>query len=268
MISSYKSKKIIYHVARKRSELEQAFSLVYAEYVAKKYIPQHYKSKLRISLYNCLPSTTTFVAKDGGKVVATVTLIPDSLLGIPMDKIYKKELDAFRKRGLKIAEVSQLSIDSRLFPKKWFSMFNFEKLIFIFKLFKLVLDWALYNDKLDELCIAVNPRHQYLYKFLGFEELGGLKYYGSVNRAPAIAKHLHLAGAEQKAKRRKGLYNIFFGEKVDESAFKDKCVLSCSDLEYFFINKSDIFNKATKKQIDYIKECYPQAAYIFKKIKS
>lgn len=250
--------RLIYRIARSRKELEGAFSLVYKEYLQRGYIPKHYKSKLRLSLYNALPSTTTFVAKQGRRVVATVTLIPDSPIGLPMDKIYKEEVDALRKKGRRVAEVSQLSIDSRLFPQGWFSMFNFSKLIFIFRLFKIVLDYALYIEKLNDICIAINPKHQYLYKFLGFEKLAGLKYYGSVNRAPAIAKRLNLDTVEERTRHRGGLYKIFFGHKTDPIVFKDKFNLSTSDLEYFFLKKSDIFKKATKKQLDYIKNCYPK----------
>ena len=163
--------KITYHIARHREDLEKSFNLVFREYVSRGYIPRHYKSNIRVSPYNALPSTTTFVVKKGNKVIATVTLIPDSAMGLPMDKIYSKECDALRKKGRRISEVSQLSIDSRIFPKGWFSMFNFNKLIFVFRLFKLVFDYARHVVGLDELCIAVNPRHQYLYKFLFFEAI-------------------------------------------------------------------------------------------------
>ncbi len=260
--------KLVYSVVRKKNELKQAFSLVYKEYASRGYIPKHYKSTLRLSLFNSLPTSTTFVAKEAGKVVATVTLIPDSPLGLPMDKIYKKELDILRKKGKRISEVSQLSIDSRLFPKGWFSMFNFNKLIFVFKLFKLVLDYGIYKDELDEFCIAVNPRHQYLYKFIGFEELAGLRYYGSVNKAPAIAKHLELEGLDEKMKKKGALYKIFYGKKTNSSAFKDKYTLNALDLEYFFLKKSDILKKATSRQLKYIHSCYPgpQAQVLFKKL--
>ncbi len=251
-------KNIVYHIARTKSELEQAFSLVYKEYIGRGYIPKHYKSDLRISIFNALPSTTTFVAKDKNKVVATVTLIPDSPLGLPMDKIYKKEVDVLRKKKRKIAEVSQLSIDSSLFPKGWFSMFNFNKLMFVFRLFKLVLDYGIYKEKLNDFCIAVNPKHQYLYKFLEFKQLGKLKYYGEVNQAPALAWRFNLDEAEKRAAARKGLYNVFFGEKTKPEAFKGKYRYSVSDLEYFFLKKSGHFKKAAKRQLDYIQSCYPK----------
>ena len=250
--------KMEYRIARTRKELEQSFALVYAEYCNRGYIPAHYKSKLRLSLYNTLPSTTTFIAKKGKKVVATVTLVGDSHLGLPMDKIYKKECDGLRKKRKLIAEVSQLSIDSKLFPKGWFSMFNFSKLMFVFRLFKLVFDYARSVAKLDELCIAVNPKHQYLYKFLFFEPLGKLKYYGSVNKAPALAFHLILDPALKKkvSIQRMALYKIFYGKKTNPETFKNKFVLKTSDLEHFFLKKSDILKKATKKQLEYIKSVY------------
>ncbi|MFZ3032088.1 MAG: hypothetical protein WA082_03560, partial [Candidatus Moraniibacteriota bacterium] len=47
-------------------------------------------------------------------------------------------------------------------------------------------------DALDMLCIAINPKHEPFYDALGFETIGGLKYYSSFNQAPAIAKALPL----------------------------------------------------------------------------
>jgi hypothetical protein len=249
--------KTVYHIARTQQELEEAFSLVYKEYLQRGYIPKKYKSKLRISIYNALPGTATFVAKQKGNVVAGVTLIRDSELGVPMDKIYKDKMDSLRKKGRRIAEVSQLSIDSRLFGKSFFSMFNFNKLIFVFRLFKLMLDYAVEVNKITDFCIAINPKQQCLYKFLGFEQIGGLKYYGSVNRAPAIALRLNLIGLEEKAKTRKGLYKIFFSKRTDPKLFSKKFKLTKDALNYFFVKKSDIFKKASKKHLDIIKKHYP-----------
>jgi len=144
-----------------------------------------------------------------------------------------------------------------LFPSNLFSLFNFNKLIFVFRLFKLVLDYALYVEKLDNLCIAINPKQQYLYKFLSFEELGGLKYYGSVNKAPAIAKQVDLSNIGLKTSQRKGLYKIFFSEKTPISKFKSKYFLKSYDLNYFFKEKSDILEKASSKEKAIIAGYYP-----------
>lgn len=249
--------KIIYRVTRTRWELEKAFSLVYKEYLQRGYIPKEYKSKLRVSIYNALPDSTTFIAKKGKRVVAGVTLIPDSTLGIPMDKIYKSELDSLRKKGCRIAEVSQLAIDTELFGKGFFAMFNFNKLIFIFKLFKVVLDYALNVDKITDMCIAINPKQRYLYKIIFFEQIGGLKYYGSVNRAPAIALRLNLKGLEEIARSKRAIHKIFFGSKTAPKLIKGKVKFKPEDLNYLFVKKSNIFKKASFRQLECLKEYYP-----------
>lgn len=253
--------KIVYRVVRTRDEIEQCFSLVYKEYLRKGYIPKNYKSKLRLSFFNALPSTATFIAKQDKKVLAGVTLIPDSRLGLPMDKIYKKELDELRNTGARIAEVSQLAIDTTLFGTGLFSMFNFSKLIFILRLFRLVLHYALDVENLTHICIAINPKQECLYKFLFFEQIGGLKYYGSVNKAPAIALKLELDGLEEKGRARRGLYKIFYGSKIKPKLFEGKLRLSSQDLKYFFVKKSDIFKNANREQLDYLRSCHASESF-------
>jgi hypothetical protein len=45
----------------------------------------------------------------------------------------------------------------------------------------------------NDLCIAVNAHHEAFYrKAFGFKLIGGLKQYGKVNGAPALALHLDL----------------------------------------------------------------------------
>jgi len=207
-------------------------------------------------VYNAVPGAVTFVALKGNKVAATVTLVPDSPLGIPMDKLYKTDVDALRRRGRRVAEVSQLSVDSGFFPRQWYSMFNFQKLIFVFKLFRLVLDYGTKVAKLTDFCIAVNPKHTNMYKFLDFRMIGGLKQYGSVNKAPAVALSLDLVGAEKRTRARKALYKIFFSDELDQSVLSGPYTLGPGDLRYFFEEKSNIFSKLTKKQADFIKSAY------------
>lgn len=250
----------IYHIARSLKELEEGFSLVYREYAARGYIPTDYKCAMRISIYNALPSTTTFVATQNGTVVGTVTLVCDSFLGLPMDEIYKDETDVLRKKGCKIAEVSQLSIDSRLFPKSWYSLFHVSKMMFVFSLFKLVFDYARFEDKLNGLCIAINPKQANLYDFICFENIGGLKYYNSVNQAPALAKYVNFDTLEERLKQRPVAYHIFYGGKTDPGAFAGKYKLTPEDMKYLFVEKSDIFQKVSKEKLKYVKSCYPAGA--------
>lgn len=54
---------IEYKVASSREELEQSFSLLYKEYLARGFIlPKYYKSGLRITPHHLAPGATTFIA--------------------------------------------------------------------------------------------------------------------------------------------------------------------------------------------------------------
>src|SRR3972149_3375898 len=99
-------------LARDTETFDQAFRLVHyrnVEQGSMRALP----SRRRLSLFHALPSTKVFVTRDATRVIATLTLIQDSELGLPMDGLYRDELDALRARGRGIAEVSALSVDGR-----------------------------------------------------------------------------------------------------------------------------------------------------------
>lgn len=163
-----------------------AFRLVHDQYVARGYIaPQ--ASGRRLVIHNILPATKVFVARGEERVVGTVTLIPDSPIGLPMEEIYRREVADLRDRGRRLAEVSSLAIHPAFQP---------EGLAFLGRLVRLVGVYAVEFQRLDDLCIAVNPRHAGFYKrFFRFEPLGRLKRYAKVNGAPAVALRLDLRRA-------------------------------------------------------------------------
>ena len=89
-------------LATDRHTLEQAFRLQHDQYVAHGYMDAH-PSGWRLSLHNALSATHVFVARCGGRVVGTMTLIADSPLGLPMDEIYTDELRTLRKKSRRMA---------------------------------------------------------------------------------------------------------------------------------------------------------------------
>lgn len=249
-----------YKVVSSKEELEGAMALVYQEYLAHGYIlPKYYKSKLRITLHNALPGTTTFIARKDGQCIGAVTLIPDTPFGLPMDEKYKDETDRLRRQGRKICEVGQLATVD-LFGAGLFSMFNFKKLDFVFSLFKLAFQYALYIAKFDDICIVVNPK-AVLFKFLLFEEMGGVKYYGfdriSIKRKPAIARRLDLRIVEERVKKYPSLGKMFMGEKLPEEFFTSRFYFKDKEsLRYFFVEKSEIFKDLLPYETKYIRSTY------------
>ena len=250
---------INYRVARSKSELEEAYSLVYSEYLKRGYVSPN-NSKLHLSIHNILPDTTTFVALSGDEILATATVIPDSLLGMPMDNLYKDELNALRKKNSKMCEISMLASNTSLFKEGTSMLLNAKKMFLIYYLFKHILDFARDHLKLDYICIAINPKHKMTYENLFFEDLGELKSYDKVNGAPALGKILNLKTAEEKCAKlhRSNIYQLFFSSETDAEGFSGKVEFDLDDIRHFFINKYDILSNVSPEIISYIEKCYPQ----------
>ncbi|MCM8824125.1 MAG: hypothetical protein NC822_05590 [Candidatus Omnitrophica bacterium] len=249
---------ITYRVARTHQELEKAYNLVYREYLQRGYTKPN-PHQLKLSIYNALPQTTTFVALIGEDILSTATVIPDSPLGLPMDELYQEELNKFRSKKIRICEISMLASNSELFHKGVSLMLNSKKLLLVFFLFKLIFDYVRDYLSFDYICITINPKHSLTYDFLLFKELGELKSYKSVNNAPAIGKYLDLRSIEEECKKnnRHNLYTIFFETKTSPEQFSAKYLFSQQALKYFFVDKSDVFINAYPNQINYLKICYP-----------
>lgn len=249
-------KEIRYKPAENREELRAAYTLVHDEYARRGYVPDR-GNKFKISIYNLLPDTVTFIALLKDKIVSTVTLIPDSPLGLPMDEIYRVELDALRLQGQKIAEVSMLASNTSLLGEGISLMLNSRKLIPVFGLFKLLFDYAREIVMLDNFCIAIHPKHDLTYRALFFEELGPLKSYHSVNGNPAVARHVNLHCAREKCKEVRGLYKLFIAQLTDRSVLKRRIHFTPSDIYYFFEQETDVLRSASPAQLRYLEKCYP-----------
>ena len=169
--------------ARTLDELKEAFRLVHDAYLDRGYIEQAQQS-LRFGVHNLLPDTTTFVALLADTVIATVTLVVDSPLGLPMDVIYHDEVNALRKQGRRLGEVTMLADRRRQFLRT---------LPMVLALFRTLMDYAVEVAHLDDLCITLNPRHAHFYRrLLHLADLGALKSYPSVRDNPALAMRFAL----------------------------------------------------------------------------
>ncbi len=157
-------------------ELEQAFALVHDEYLKLGYISQPDPSRMYYGIHNLLPETATLTVNSDSKVVATLTLVPDTkAYGLPMDKIYNTELNELRREGRKLSELCGLVTSSKL---RWKNLYM--------QMCRIVYKHALCSG-IDDFCIMVNPKHVEFYKtiFL-FEKLGPEKLYPALG-VPAVA---------------------------------------------------------------------------------
>lgn len=163
-------------IAETRDEYEQSFRLVHDTYLRMGYLKEPQPHGMLYSVYSLLPETVIFVAKSYLTVISTLTEIFDTeAFGLPMDIIYKPEVDALREQGRRVVELSALVTPPKL---RWRNLFML--------LAQVMYQYSVYRG-VDDLCIAVNPKHVKFYKdILLFEDFGPERHYPRVD-APAVA---------------------------------------------------------------------------------
>ncbi len=176
-------------IAETPEEIKGAFSLVHNVYRQSKYLDKDKPNGLLYGIHSLLPNTTIFIAKSYLDIISTLTEIFDSPeFGLPMDSIYKEELDALRAQGRRVTELSALATPRE---RRWRNIF--------LHLCRVMYHYSLYRG-VDDLCITVNPKHVRFYKdILLFEEFGPVRHYPRVN-APAVALRVRLDTGEEKLK--------------------------------------------------------------------
>ncbi len=253
-------------VAETLDEFVQAFTLLHNVYRKSGYLEQEDASGLHFGIHNLLPKTCVFIFKSYKKVLATMMFVPDTPeFGLPMDELYREEVDGLRRQGRKIAEIG--SLVTRL-DRRGQNIIMF--------LAKAIFQYAMITST-DDLCIAVNPKHVNFYRsiFL-FEPLGEQRFYNKVG-APAVAlradmrrigsalrdtygqedfdTNLHAFFTRLNAHSlATGLYNLS-AEKRDP--------LDHEVLAYLLASRPAVLDGITPAQRDFFRSCYPGCEALF-----
>jgi len=172
-------------IAETLDEYAQAFKVLHDVYLASGYLKDSSPSGLHFGAHHLLPKTCVFVFKAYLTVLSTMSYIPDTPdFGLPMDELYKDEVDRLRQLGRKVVEIGALATIPH---RRWHNLIVF--------LAKAIFQYAMVTGA-DDLCIMVNPKHVRFYQsiFL-FEPLGDLKHYGKVD-APAVALRADMRNIE------------------------------------------------------------------------
>ncbi len=260
------SSKIVLKIAETQEEIESCFKLLHDAYVESGFMKPD-PSGMRITPYHALPTTTILCAKYNGRVVGTLSLIRESSLGFPLQKIF--ELQEIRQKGGAIAEVSALAIER-----------SFRRIsgMILFPLMKFMYEYCVEFFDVRHLVIAVNPRHIEMYESLLFFrrlESQAVKSYDFVNGAPAIGATLDLQEAA-------GIYTKVYGSQPPERNLADYFmrlklpniqlperrffttndpVMTPAILDYFFNVKSSCFEKLDDAQKSTLHDIYRLPEY-------
>jgi len=173
------NKRLVLKIADTREELEACFKLLHDAYVSSGFMTPD-PSGMRVTIYHALPTTTTLCAKFDGQVVGTLSLIRESAIGFPLQRIF--DLSGVRAKEGNIAEVSALAVHPR-FRRTGGSI--------LFPLMKFMYEYCTTFFDTRHLVIAVNPRHIEMYEsLLFFRRLTSnvVENYDFVNGAPAVGR--------------------------------------------------------------------------------
>ena len=177
-------------IAETQAEHEQASRLLFDAYVETDLVPQR-GVPVRVTSYLMLPTTVRFVAVVEGEVVATLSLVQDSELGLPLEAAYGTAVQALRVKGERIAEIGALAVK----PKHR----NHGLTMLLYKLmWQTAAQWL----GVKHLIVAVRPEVEMFYaatlRFVPLTQ-ASLRYPG-INSA-SCALHLPLEGAQAEFKR-------------------------------------------------------------------
>jgi hypothetical protein len=196
-------------VASAREERRGAFRLAYAAY-HRAGLCDECDEGLRITPYQLLPTTDIIVGELRGEVISTLSLVRDGEMGLPLESLYPDEVRRRRAEGLKLAEVSCLA-DRRKEAARFFGLFC--------ELAQVMIQMA-DRERVDQLLIAVHPRHARMYcRAMAFKQVGETRDYDAVNGNPAVLLCLDIA--EVKAMRPE-VWQRFAGDPLPEAIIETK----------------------------------------------
>lgn len=220
---------------------EQAYGLVYEQYLAKGYTRAK-DSGLWVTLFDGLEDTTTLVIERDGEVVRTLTLVPDGTMGLPADDLFRDLLDDLRAQG-RLGEVSAFAVNPTLDGRidSALALINAAMLLGL-------------RHGLTHFVITVHPRHAGFYRRgLGFEPVGEVRSYDKVDGAPARLLVADLKASIKSIHGRKGSHGAMFHRFWTPDHARRTAVrlvdahrpMSVDQLHHFFMVKTPLWRKAS-----------------------
>jgi hypothetical protein len=193
---------------------------------------------MRVTPYHLLPTTEIFIAQVGGVVVATMTLVKDGQLGLPLESVYPAEVARKRELGLSVGEVSCLA-DRLSSPRRFFPVFC--------ELNRYMVQYAR-RENLDQILVAVHPKHARFYqRYMCFEPIGGLAAYPSVRNRPAVALCMDFSYIDEKGLENPERHARFFGQPIPDVQLAPQ-PMSAEERSYFQPMLEASFNSAHEKR--------------------
>ena len=247
-------------VANTKELREKAFRLVYDVYIREGYdLRFGRESGLWCTIHHLHPDTTIFLAEKEGRLAGSVTVIPDSRLGLPTDRIFPEPLADLRKAGRRLSEISSLVVTEEpggIPPELAMHLYRLAHLA------------SLHLLERTDIVASVMARHRDFYsRFLLFDDASEAPRLSPKTGQQVSYVRLNLETMKERyeqryarAKGRRNLYRWFF-QNEDEPAIVDwmRCSrrpMTTEDLYYFGAKRTSILANAGHDVIAILEEEY------------
>ncbi len=252
------SKALEVRLAQNIEEMKSAFSLVYDEYRKRGYCMES-PSRMHYTCFSFLPNSRLFILKEKGNLIGTVSLIPDSPCGLPMESVFPSVVQRFRKPSRKISEVGLLALHTDAFQKGSFSLANFRKLKAAFYLFKTMFDYARGAAGITDFLIAVHPKHEKLYRTLQFQVLGpAVESYPGACSKPALPMHFDVLKVVKTVSSHHGVGSYFLNHFHPDENTQTHFSWTRTEMGKFLKDYLPLWDKITPQYREFLERCYSQ----------
>jgi hypothetical protein len=233
---------------------QEAYKLLYKIY-SKMGITRDESTDLWLSIFDALPETTTLVAQNlKGEIGGAITLVFDSPIGLPADELYNEEIDEFRDTGRKICEIISFGLNE--------AVRGSVKILAILYYSAYLLAWR--KEKATDFIITVAARHEKFYcHTMKFKKIGAVRSYSKVNGIPTVLLNLPLKLPDMSQEKRRlfplNMLKYSVREELEIAEKIQDMHYPMSDEEFytFFIEKTNVWAKASHQQKEFIKKVYP-----------
>lgn len=248
------------NIANSLSLREKVFRLVYDTYVRKGFNLQlGIQSGLWCTIHHLHPSTISFLVEKDGQPIGTVSIIPDSRIGLPADLIFPEKLSSLRKSGRHLCEVFSLAVASGIAND------TIEVTMHLYRCIHLTAVSLLQKN---EIVASIMAHHASFYTdVLLFDEVsleskqspktGEQVRFSCINLETMAARYSQRYSA---LKGKRNLYRWFFRNKEEPSMVEwirqNRQPMTKDELDYFGSRKSNIFIETDPDTVAILMEYY------------
>ena len=198
-------------VARTLEDVEEAWSLVYQAYRRDELIDAN-RHEIHTTKQAVGPQTAVVLSSLGPVLAGTLSVYADGKDGLPLDSVYRAELDALRQSGRRLMEVG-LFADRREHMNRAADG--------LFELMRFAYHFATHMNA-DDGIIGVHPRHAPFYmRLLGFDKIGPVRAYPTVRDRAVVLLRKRISESARRDPMPKGL-SYFTERPLGPEAFAQR----------------------------------------------